>query len=100
PARLSLKEHAFGKGKGLYMSGFALSNANTSLLLNLIMSVVGDSEAYYITDNVNTECTYYPESRLAVIVNNSDEEQSCSINTPSGPVKVSVKPWDITEITL
>ncbi|WP_274484149.1 1,3-beta-galactosyl-N-acetylhexosamine phosphorylase C-terminal domain-containing protein [Paenibacillus polymyxa] len=30
-------------------------------------------ETKYITDNLYTECAYYPESKILIVINNSDQ---------------------------
>ncbi|WP_245238310.1 1,3-beta-galactosyl-N-acetylhexosamine phosphorylase C-terminal domain-containing protein [Paenibacillus etheri] len=32
-------------------------------------------ETKYITDNLYTECAYYPASKILVVINNSDQLQ-------------------------
>ena len=32
-----------------------------------------------VTDNLHTECAYYPESSMLVVINNSAQEQKTSV---------------------
>lgn len=92
---ITLSEHAFGKGKGIYLPSFQFSWANTRLLLNLIRYAGGELEdSRYITDNLYTECAYYPESQMAVIINNSDAPQTTTIDTDYGKRSFEIAPHD------
>lgn len=85
----------FGKGKGIYLSSFEFTNANTRLLLNLLMYGVGiELDGKYITDNKETECAYYPESKNLVVINNSDGKQQTSILTDSGRKQLILEPFE------
>ena len=88
--------HDFGKGKGIYLSSFNLNNANTRMLLNLMIYAKGDSltETKYLTDNADCECAYYPASGKLVIMNESDIEQETSVLTDEGIIKVKLSPFE------
>ena len=76
-----------GKGKGIYLSEFGISNANTRMLLNLMLYATdGKMEQQYLTDNYDTECAYYPVDRKLVVVNNSDKTQTAHITVEGGEV--------------
>ncbi len=85
----------FGKGKGIYLAGFELSLENTRMLLNLLCYASGEGlDGTYLTDNPYTECTYFPESKILIILNNSDKEQTTSIKTQFGTVTLTLEPYD------
>ena len=64
-----LTRNAFGKGQGIYLSGFEVNNANTRMLLNLILDAGGEApNGLYLTDNAEMECAFYPESRTLVVL--------------------------------
>ena len=87
--------NTFGKGKGIYLSSFEVNNANTRLLLNLILaSGKEDSNEYYLTDNEQMECAYYPESKTLVVINNSDTTQTTTIKTEYGTKTVTLEAFD------
>lgn len=87
--------HKFGKGYGVYMSGFLYSLENTRMLLNLFLYTSGeDLEGYYLTDNPYTECTYYPEAKRIVVINNSDETQTTKVKTPKGEYDFTIEAYD------
>lgn len=88
-----LTMHQFGKGCGIYMSGFSYSPVNARMLLNLIMTAAGDDSRLYLTDNANTECAYYPDARKLVVINNTDESQKTSVITENGVMNFTIDPY-------
>lgn len=87
--------HDFGKGKGIYLSSFKLSNENTRLLLNLMLYAKGDlSKALYLTDDANTECAFYPNAGRLVVMNETDKDQDTTVMTKDGQVHLSLKPFE------
>lgn len=93
--------HDFGKGKGIYLSSFQVNLVNTRMLYQLIRYAGGEGvSGMYMTDNLYTECAYYPESRKLVVINNSDEEQTTAIATESGVKTVTIAAYDTTFIEL
>lgn len=89
-----LTGNAFGRGRGVYLSAFELTNANTRLLLNLILSGDGGAASgLYLTDNPETECAYYPESRTLVVINNADTPQECGVQTGQGTWRVRLEAY-------
>ncbi|MEK3787248.1 1,3-beta-galactosyl-N-acetylhexosamine phosphorylase [Paenibacillus sp. FSL K6-1230] len=93
--QIALSVHSFGKGKGIYLSSFEFSFVNTRLLFNLIRYASNeDQDNLYIPDNVNTECAYYPDSGMLVVINNSDQPQETSIPTENGTLSYSIEPFD------
>ena len=92
---LALSVHAFGKGKGIYLSSFEFNWMNARLLLNLIRFAGNEQHnARYITDNVYTECAYYPGSGMLVVINNSDQAQTTTIDTEFGMQTLDIAPFD------
>ena len=89
----TLTMHSFGKGKGIYMAGFAKNNANTRMLLNLLLFAKG-VDALYITDDADTECAYYPESKKLVVINNSDADKHTKVTTKDGVKEFDLKPFE------
>lgn len=87
--------HEFGKGKGIYLASFQVSLENTRMLYQLIR-YAGDEgiTGEYMTDNLYTECAYYPESKKLVVINNSDTEQTAKVPTPVGERCVTIAPFD------
>ncbi len=93
--------NAFGKGKGIYLASFQVNLENTRMLYQLIRYAGGEgTNGLYMTDNLYTECAYYPESRKLVVINNSDQEQTTSIPTEAGDRTVTLAPYDTTFLEL
>ncbi len=86
----------FGKGFGIYMSGFETTNENNRFLLNLLLYASGlPFDAEYVTDNPNVECTYFPADKQLVVINNSGTEQNAKIKTEHGVLVFNnIKPFD------
>lgn len=87
--------YAFGKGKGIYLASYQHSIENTRLLLNTILYASGEALAQpFITDNLYTECTYFPNSRILIVINNSDAEQTTTVAADGNPVTLTIAPYD------
>lgn len=85
----------FGKGMGIYLASFQVSAENTRMLYRLIRHGGGEGlTGPYMTDNLYTECAYYPASGKLVVINNSADEQSTIIPTEGGEVTVTIAPYD------
>jgi len=91
----------FGKGKGIYLASFQQDLENTRMLYQLIRYAGGEGvTGLYMTDNLYTECAYYPESGKLVVINNSDTEQTTVIPTEKGDKKVTIAAYDTTFMEL
>jgi hypothetical protein len=91
----------FGKGKGIYLASFQVDQENTRMLYQLIRYAGGEGlSGLYMTDNLYTECAYYPESRKLVVINNSETQQTTTIPTEKGERTVTIAPYDTTFIEL
>ena len=91
----------FGKGKGIYMSSFQITNANTRLLYQLIR-YAGDEDiqGIYMTDNADCECAYYPGSKKLVVINNSASVQQTKVTVDDGVKEVTLQPFETVFVTL
>lgn len=90
-----LVRNPFGKGEGIYLSGFSLDNANTKMLLNLILDAGGEAaDGLYLTDNAQMECAFYPQSRTLVVINNAETTQECHIKTEYGVEEIKLEAFD------
>ena len=94
-----ITSHKFFEGTGIYLSGFRHNVANDRTLLNIILSSK-ENDGKYITDNCMTECSYYPDDKKLVIINNSDEMQKTTIKTDSKEITEVVEAFDIKIINL
>ena len=87
--------HGFGKGCGIYLAGFEKNNANTRMLMNLILKAVKKSGTdKYITDNADAECAYYPKAGKLVVINNSEKECRTSVKTDKGTREYILEPFE------
>jgi 1,3-beta-galactosyl-N-acetylhexosamine phosphorylase len=91
----TLTMNDFGKGKGIYMSSFHITPENIRLLMNAIAFTGAEPESKkYITDNIFTECAYFPNSKTLVVINNSDKEQKTTIETDFGAKTFTIEAFD------
>lgn len=93
--------HSFGKGFGIYMGGFVYNLENTRMLLNLLI-YAGDKESdgFYLTDNLYTECAYYPEIGKLVVINNSEETQTTKVRIEKGEKTFVIEAFDQKAVDL
>lgn len=90
----TLTVNRFGKGYGIYLASFEKTIENTRMLLNLIRMAGGELENdLYLTDNIYTECAYYPGSGQLVVINNSDQPQTTGVQTKNGRVDISLEAY-------
>ncbi|MFV0363975.1 MAG: lacto-N-biose phosphorylase central domain-containing protein, partial [Suipraeoptans sp.] len=99
-SEIKLAINKFGSGCGVYLSGFEFSKSNTAMLLNLILYGTKSTQRNYLTDNVNTECAYFPDAKKLVVINNSDKEQVTNIETEFGTKKVSIEAYEQMSVEL
>ena len=93
--RLLITENRFGRGMGIYLAGFEVNPMNTRMLYQLLLYAGGEKQPYqYMTDNCQTECAYYPQSRKLVVINNSEKQQTTSIQTHAGKKEAVLKPYE------
>ena len=96
-----LTKHPFGKGAGVYLSSFEYNEINSRTLLNLILNITGvGTDINYLTDNLWTECCYYPGKKKLVVINNSDKEQTTTVKTEAGDKTVTLTAFDTVIIDL
>ncbi len=92
----------FGKGKGVYMGSFETNLENTRMLMNIILYACGESlsQEYLVTDSAMTECAYYPESNMLVVINNSGDTQTTSVKTAGTVITETIEAYDTKIISL
>jgi 1,3-beta-galactosyl-N-acetylhexosamine phosphorylase len=87
----------FGDGRSVYIAGLSYSLANASLLHRTLFWA-GRKEDELLkcyTDNINTDCAFYPETGFAVIVNNIGQKQQTTFYDIQGnPTKITLKPYE------
>ncbi len=94
-------ERQFGEGRGIYLSHFAISHANTRTLLNLLLRACGKPmQQQYLTDNATCECAWFPQSRSLVVINNDGQPQKTTIQTDGGAQTISLLPYETKIVEL
>lgn len=77
--------HAFGRGKGVYLSHFSYSVPNSRRLLDLMLDAAGKGTSLdYLCDNVWCECAYFKESGVLAVMNLSETAQKTVVGTDFG----------------
>ncbi len=90
----------FGSGQGFYLSSFTTCPENNRMLLNILLACAGQESGKYITDNLFTECAFYPDTKTLVVINNSGEEQKTTIKTDAGNREFTLAPYDSVIVQL
>lgn len=97
----TITSNSFGKGTGLYLSGFTYSPENTRLLLNLLLwAKKMPLDGQYLTDDSATECAWFPKDKCLVLYNNTSIERAVSVKTEFGIVKERLEPNATKIVTL
>lgn len=92
----AVTSYSFGSGKGIYLSSFETSLENTRMLMNLILYGTGESLLpELVTDNLYTECAYYPESKTLVVINNTAQPQETAVSVPGGKAECRIGGYGI-----
>lgn len=90
--------NAYGKGRGVYISGLPYSYENTRLLMRAMFYAASKEDRYHIwyADNLNCEVNAYPESGKYAILNNSNETQTTKFYDGEGNCEtITLEPCEI-----
>lgn len=90
--------NAYGKGRGVYISGLPYSYENTRLLMRAMFYAASKEDRYHIwyADNLNCEVNAYPESGKYAILNNSNEIQTTKFYDGEGNCEtITLEPCEI-----
>lgn len=90
--------NAYGKGRGVYISGLPYSYENTRLLMRAMFYTASKEDRYHIwyADNLNCEVNAYPESGKYAILNNSNETQTTKFYDGEGNCEtITLEPCEI-----
>lgn len=90
--------NAYGKGRGVYISGLPYSYENTRLLMRAMFYAASKEDRYHIwyADNLNCEVNAYPESGKYAILNNSNETQTTKFYDSEGNCEtITLEPCEI-----
>jgi beta-D-galactosyl-(1->4)-L-rhamnose phosphorylase len=88
-----LTVHGFGKGRGVYLSGFKFTHENTRLLHRAIFWAASHEARWgaWGSANVKTEATYFPKKKKLVVINNAAEPQETQVALGDGRATKSVR---------
>ena len=92
--------HPFGKGMGIYLSGYTVGKRATRWLLDLLLWGAKLSAQPYLTDNAAVEAAWYPEARKLVLINGTSEAQNCTVRTDKEPLFTMLPPSGMRIFTL
>jgi len=91
----------FGKGMGLYCTGFLHTHAAPKLLQNLILFASSNClNPEYTTNDVLVEAAYYPDSRKLALINNSQLARLTSCTVDGVKHTVEMKPFELKILEL
>ncbi|MBR4235638.1 MAG: 1,3-beta-galactosyl-N-acetylhexosamine phosphorylase [Clostridia bacterium] len=91
--------NSFGEGYGIYLSSFENTPESARMLLEILL-FAAKCDKLWISDDARAEAAYFPNSKTAIVVNNSEESVSTCVKTPEGTLKVSLAPLETKEIKL
>ena len=86
---VKLAANEYGKGRGVYMAGLPYSAQNARLLYRAMFWAAHKEDEMFraLSSNPDTECSYFPEIGMYVIVNNSTAEQKTVFYDINGKVQ-------------
>ena len=94
----TIAANTYGLGRSVYFRGLPFSMANTRLLLRAIYwcTRMENEINTWFSENINTECVYYPQSSCFAVVNNSCAEQKTKLHMPDGrKIDVALGPMEL-----
>lgn len=94
--------HAFGRGRGIYMSTFRRTEEYTRMLLEMLLLAAGCAkDAPFITDSAFAEAAWFEKDQLLIVFNNSEEALDTQVSLPGGKkLPVHLLPLETKEIRL
>jgi len=91
----------FGKGKGVYLSGYKVNQPMTKFLQNLLIySTSGSMSAEGITDDVFTECAVFESAGKIVFANNSGDKRTAACTWKGRRYSAQTEPGKISILDL
>ena len=87
----------FGQGIAYYLTSYTYSPVHTRMLLNLLLESkkMPMQMPYLTTSNAYADVAWYPDKRKLLIVNNSDQPQTVTVQTEHEPITVTLAGSDI-----
>ncbi|MBR6568856.1 MAG: 1,3-beta-galactosyl-N-acetylhexosamine phosphorylase [Clostridia bacterium] len=91
----------FGKGTGVYMSDFTLTQESTRMLLELLLYLTGvKPQDICLSNCAAVETAYYPDDNVLAVLNNSEASVETFIHMPDGDLPVTLEPLETRLIQL
>ena len=88
----------YGKGRAVYLAGLPYSTTNCRILYRAI-TWSADKEkdiSHWLSDNINTECSAFPETGYIAITNNSPKKQKTLITgTDNERINIELQPYEL-----
>ena len=88
----------FGKGRSLYLSGFAYTPQNTRMLHRALYWAAGAESLFgpWTCGAIDAECAYYPGTGKLIVVNNGEKTCRTSVlDSNRKSIEVSLKPREM-----
>ena len=87
----------FGNGVGIYLSSYQHNLSNADALEQLILAACksDEDETFLSSGDKRLECTYFPNSKITVIVNNSPDYVQRVLKISGEDMKVDIKPYGL-----
>ncbi len=95
-----LTRHAFGKGQGIYLSGFRYSPGNARLLLRLILPASKDGEETFIPTDPQVDCAWFPAGRALALANAGGLPQHGKVPLEEGTLEYELEPYELKILRL
>ncbi len=84
--------HSYGKGKAVYMGGFAYSPQAARMLLEMLLYLTDtDGKQAGLTENPMTECAWFPGQKTLVVMNSAEKPADTEVHLPCGTVSVHLE---------
>jgi beta-D-galactosyl-(1->4)-L-rhamnose phosphorylase len=97
----TLTANEFGKGTGLFCTGFVHTPSSPRLLQNLILFATKEKQQpEYVTDDPLVEAAFYPKSGKLALINNSQLLRQASCVVHGKKCTVELKPFELTVIDI
>ena len=83
---VKLASNSYGKGRGVYIAGLPYSPQNARLLLRAMYWSAGKEQEMFkaFSSNINTDCSYYLETKKYAIINNANSAQTTTFYNVEG----------------
>ncbi len=83
---IAVAANTYGKGRSVYLGNLPYSSENARFLQQALiwLGKLDETDIPWITPDPEVDCSFYPETKMVCIVNNSDTEKTGKILTESG----------------